>query len=99
MTELQKQAYLISGAMAILHNGKRYEQGDKIELTNEEAEKISLYVTLAESQSEQRQQAKQVANLETTEAEQAMAKAVETEATEETALVQSEPTKRKGKKQ
>ena len=46
MSELQKKAYLVAAAMAILHNGKRYEQGDKIELTDEEAEKISLYMKM-----------------------------------------------------
>ena len=40
MSETQKKAYLVAAAIAILHNGKRYEQGDKIELTDEEAEKI-----------------------------------------------------------
>ena len=29
MSETQKKAYLVAAAMAILHNGKRYEQGDK----------------------------------------------------------------------
>lgn len=55
MSELQKKAYLVAAAMAILHNGKRYEQGDKIELTDEEAEKISLYIALDNTEAERQQ--------------------------------------------
>lgn len=40
--------YAVISTMAILHNGKRYEQDDKIELTDEEAERIALYVQLVE---------------------------------------------------
>ena len=36
--------------VAILHNGKRYEKGDKIELTAEEAENLSLYIQLDQSE-------------------------------------------------
>lgn len=49
--------YAVISTMAILHNGKRYEQGDKLELTDEEAEKISLYVQLDEAEDEKRKQA------------------------------------------
>ena len=55
MSELKKTAYLVAAAMAILHNGKRYEQGDKIELTDEEAEKISLYIALDEDEAARQQ--------------------------------------------
>ena len=44
--------YAVIGAMAILHNGKRYEKGDKIELTAEEAENLSLYIQLDQSELE-----------------------------------------------
>ena len=36
------QLYIIISAMAVYHNNQRYEQGDKLELTEEEAERISL---------------------------------------------------------
>ena len=52
MSETQKKAYLVAAAIAILHNGKRYEQGDKIELTDEEAEKNSLYIVLDDTEAE-----------------------------------------------
>ena len=42
--------YAVISTMAIYHNNQRYEQGDKLELTDEEAEKISLYVKLAEAE-------------------------------------------------
>lgn len=45
---MNKKRYVVTGTMAILHNNQRYEQGDKLELTDEEAEKISLYVQLVE---------------------------------------------------
>ncbi|HDR1844057.1 TPA: hypothetical protein QB600_000660 [Pasteurella multocida] len=81
MTELQKQAYLISGAMAILHNGKRYGQGDKIELTDEEAEKISLYIALDEDEAA-RQQAEAEAEKQRLAAEKAAQEAAEKAAQE-----------------
>ena len=55
MSETQKKAYLVAAAIAILHNGKRYEQGDKIELTDEEAEKNSLYIVLDDTEAERQQ--------------------------------------------
>ena len=55
LQKLQKKAYLVAAAIAILHNGKRYEQGDKIELTDEEAEKISLYIALDNTEAERQQ--------------------------------------------
>ncbi|NBI42048.1 hypothetical protein GVX76_00785 [[Haemophilus] felis] len=41
--------YIVISAMAIYHNNQRYEQGDKLELTDEEAQRISLYVQLDET--------------------------------------------------
>lgn len=38
-----KKAYLVS-VMAILHGGKRYEVGDTIELGDEEASKVAIYL-------------------------------------------------------
>lgn len=42
--------YIVISAMAIYHNNQRYEQGDKLELTDEEAQRISLYVQLDETE-------------------------------------------------
>ena len=47
--------YAVISTMAILHNGKRYEQGDKLELTDEEAERISLYVKFDEDDEKRKQ--------------------------------------------
>nr|DAM57856.1 MAG TPA: hypothetical protein [Caudoviricetes sp.]DAT06971.1 MAG TPA: hypothetical protein [Caudoviricetes sp.] len=76
MSETQKKAYLVAAAMAILHNGKRYEQGDKIELTDEEAEKISLYIVLDDTEAE-RQQAEAEAEKQRLAAEKAAQEAAE----------------------
>ena len=76
MSETQKKAYLIAAAMAILHNGKRYEQGDKIELTDDEAEKISLYIVLDDTEAE-RQQAEAEAEKQRLAAEKAAQEAAE----------------------
>lgn len=54
---MNKRLYVVIGTMAILHNGNRYEQGTKIELTDEEYAKISLYVQLDEAEDEKRKQA------------------------------------------
>ena len=70
MSDKQKTAFLVAAAMAILHNGKRYEQNDVIELTEEEADKLAIYIKLAETNSEQRAQAEQTASDELTAAEQ-----------------------------
>lgn len=79
MSETQKKAYLVAAAIAILHNGKRYEQGDKIELTDEEAEKISLYIVLDDTEAE-RQQAEAEAEKQRLAAEKAAQEAAEKEA-------------------
>nr|WP_314740887.1 hypothetical protein [uncultured Haemophilus sp.] len=42
--------YAVISTMAIYHNNQRYEQGDKLELADEEAERISLYVKLDDTQ-------------------------------------------------
>ena len=55
--------YAVISTMAIYHNNQRYEQGDKLELTDEEAEKISLYVKLDEAEDEKRKQAEAEAAL------------------------------------
>ncbi|MBE2896743.1 hypothetical protein HPC38_07635 [Pasteurellaceae bacterium HPA106] len=39
--------HVVTAAIAIMHNGKRYEQGAEIELTAQEASDLSLYVTLS----------------------------------------------------
>ena len=70
MSDKQKTAFLVAASMAILHNGKRYEQNDVIELTEEEADKLAIYITPAETNSEQRAQAEQTASDELTAAEQ-----------------------------
>lgn len=70
MSDKQKTAFLVAAAMAILHNGKRYEQNDVIELTEEEADKLAIYIKPAETNGEQRAQAEQTASDELTAAEQ-----------------------------
>lgn len=85
MSDKQKTAFLVAAAMAILHNGKRYEQNDVIELTEEEADKLAIYITPAETNSEQRAQAEQTASDELTAAEQ-----VESDAEEAAAETASE---------
>ncbi|CDF98067.1 hypothetical protein [Avibacterium paragallinarum] len=45
----EKLLYAVIGAVAVLHNGKRYEVGETLELTQEEAQNIALYVELTES--------------------------------------------------
>lgn len=49
--------YAVISTMAIYQNNQRYEQGDKLELTDEEAASISLYVQLDEAEDEKRKQA------------------------------------------
>ena len=80
MSDKQKTAFLVAAAMAILHNGKRYEQNDVIELTEEEADKLAIYIKPAETNSEQREQAEQTASDELTAAEQVESDAEETAA-------------------
>ena len=63
------QLYIVISAMAIYHNNQRYEQGDKLELTDEEAERISLYVKLDEDD-EKRKQAEAEAEKTRLEAEE-----------------------------
>lgn len=77
MSDKQKTAFLVAAAMAILHNGKRYEQNDVIELTDEEADKLAIYIKPAETNSEQ---AEQTASDELTAAEQVESDAEETAA-------------------
>lgn len=79
MSDKQKTAFLVAAAMAILHNGKRYEQNDVIELTEEEADKLAIYITPAETNGEQRAQAEQVES----DAEEAAAETSEEEPGEE----------------
>ena len=70
MSDKQKTAFLVAAAMAILHNGKRYEQNDVIELTEDEADKLAIYIKPAETNGEQRSQAEQTTSDELTTAEQ-----------------------------
>ena len=77
----KKMLYAVVGTMAILHNGKRYEKGDKIELTAEEAENLSLYIQLDQSelekQKEERRKKKKKAEQERLAAEKAQKKTEE----------------------
>ncbi len=70
MSDKQKTAFLVAAAIAILHNGKRYEQNDVIELTEDEADKLAIYIKPAETNGEQRALAEQTASDELTAAEQ-----------------------------
>jgi erp22-like protein len=88
MSDKQKTAFLVAAAMAILHNGKRYEQNDVIELTEEEADKLEIYIKPAETNIEQRSQAEQTASDELTAAEQVESDAEEAAA--ETAAEEEE---------
>lgn len=92
MSKTQKKAYLVAAAIAILHNGKRYEQGDKIELTDEEAEKNSLYIVLDDTEAE-RQQAEAEAEKQRLAAEEAAEKAAQ-EAAEKEAKAKAEAEKK-----
>ena len=85
MSDKQKTAFLVAAAMAILHNGKRYEQNDVIELTEDEADKLAIYIKPAETNSKQRTQAEQAASDGLTAAEQ-----VESDAEEATAETTAE---------
>lgn len=80
MSDKQKTAFLVAAAMAILHNGKRYEQNDVIELTEDEADKLAIYIKPAETNGEQRSQAEQTASDELTAAEQVESDAEEASA-------------------
>ena len=61
--------YAVISTMAIYHNNQRYEQGDKLELTDKEAARISLYVQLDEAEDEKRKQAEAEAEKARKEAE------------------------------
>jgi len=61
--------YAVISTMAIYHNNQRYEQGDRLELTDEEATRISLYVQLDEAEGEKRKQAEAEAEKARKEAE------------------------------
>ena len=61
--------YAVISTMAIYHNNQRYEQGDRLELTDEEAARISLYVQLDEAEDEKRKQAEAEAEKARKEAE------------------------------
>lgn len=63
--------YAVISTMAIYHNNQRYEQGDRLELTDEEATRISLYVQLDEAEDEKRKQAEAEAEKARKEAEKA----------------------------
>ena len=43
MSETQRKAFIVA-AIALMHEGKRYEVGSEIELTDEEYSKVSQYV-------------------------------------------------------
>lgn len=76
------QLYIVISAMAVYHNNQRYEQGDKLELTDEEAERISLYVKLDEDD-EKRKQAEAEAEKTRLEAEEKARLAAEEKARKE----------------
>ncbi|MDY3123687.1 MAG: hypothetical protein SOW21_04770 [[Actinobacillus] rossii] len=75
----KKVLYTVIASMAILHNGKRYEKGSKIELTESEAENLSLYIELDQSEIEkkaaERKAAEEKAEKERLAAEQAQKEA------------------------
>lgn len=76
----KKLLYVVVTSMAILHNGKRYEKGSKLELTESEAENLSLYIELdhqseTEKQAAERKAAEEKAEKERLAAEQAQKEA------------------------
>lgn len=79
----QKLLYVVIAATAILHNGKRYSLGDKFELTETEAENLSLYVELdqseVEKQAAERKAAEEQAEKERLAAEETEKKRLEAE--------------------
>lgn len=75
----KKLLYTVIASMAILHNGKRYEKGSKIELTEIEAENLSLYIELDQSEIE-KQAAERKAAEEKAEQERLAAEAAQKEA-------------------
>lgn len=79
---MNKKLYVVIGTMAILHNGNRYEQGAKIELTDEEYAQISLYVKFDEDD-EKRKQAETEAEKARLEAEEKARLAAEEKARKE----------------
>lgn len=70
----KKLLYVVVTSMAILHNGKRYEKGSKLELTESEAENLSLYIEL-DKQATERKAAEEKAEKERLAAEQAQKEA------------------------
>ena len=78
-----KKLYVVIGTMAILHNGNRYEQGAKIELTDEEYAQISLYVKLDETEDDKRKQAEAEAEKARLAAEEKASLAAEEKARKE----------------
>ncbi|MCW9710907.1 DUF1682 domain-containing protein [Avibacterium sp. 21-586] len=75
----EKLLYAVIGAVAVLHNGKRYEVGETLELTPEEAQNIALYVEPTESAKEKlaEQQRKAEEALQRAEEKEAKRKAEE----------------------
>ncbi|MDH2927350.1 hypothetical protein FW755_03200 [Lonepinella koalarum] len=47
---METKFYQLIAKTALLHNGVRYEQGESIELTEQEAENLTLYVQLDEAE-------------------------------------------------
>lgn len=77
----KKTLYVVVAAMAILHDGKRYEKGSKIELTEAEAENLSLYIKPdVDEQAAQRKAAEEQAEKARLAAEQVQKDAEEKDA-------------------
>lgn len=77
-TEQKLAHYIVTAAIAILHNGKRYEQGDQMALTPEEAADISLYIQLDETENQRQAEKTEQERLKAeAKAEQAQRKAAE----------------------
>lgn len=94
----KKLLYTVITTMAILHNGKRYEKGSKIELTESEAENLSLYIELDQSEIEKKAAERKAAE-EKAEQERLAAEAAqkEAEAKTEKAEKAEKPAKEKEK--
>lgn len=75
----EKLLYAVIGAVAVLHNGKRYEVGETLELTQEEAQNIALYVALTPEAKAAQEEATRQAEEAKRQAEEARRKAEEKE--------------------
>lgn len=93
----KKMLYTVIGTIAILHNDKRYEKGDKMQLTAEEAENLALYVELDQSELEKQKEEHRLAE-EKAEKERLASEKAQKEAEEKAKKKAEEKNKEKADK-